>query len=304
MSLNVKSLRKFCLYIIITQTCVSLTAQSPKELFSLSNLALSKGDFIESEKYLLTILEQKEGIKKMNLIAVYNQLGIINKNLGRYKKAINYYQAGENIALNNKEKLHFKLPSLYNNLGNTFKLLGDYKKAIEYYQESLKNSNTQRISSKERNEYKALALNNIGQVYFEQKDYLRATESLSMRVKIGEKYNLAEQDLALYNFANCLRELQDYKLAEIYYKKCINIRLEKFGKEYYKLPNVYMSLGKLKLKTGNNSGALFLYKKAFNIYKLNYGEKHPYIAELLEVMGDYHLSKRIIKKQSIITKNH
>jgi len=106
-------------------------------------------------------------------------------------------------------------------------------------------------------------------------------------------------DNVYLNSANCLGKLGQSGLAEKYYKNCIDIRLRIFGQEYYKLSSAYRELGKLKLKTGNKVEALSLYAKALKTYELNYGNRHPYIAELLEVMGDYYLELKN-KKEAII----
>jgi len=174
MHLTIRSLWHISLYIILVLQSSFLIAQSPRELYGLAMSSQKKGDFFQSEKYLLSILTLKESIKEDNQIAVYNQLGIINKELGRYQKAIKYFTEGEYIALKNIKHLRYKLPSLYNNLGNIFKRKGDYKKALEHFQESLNNLNAQGLSEKERNTFKAHALNNIGLVHLEQENYSRA----------------------------------------------------------------------------------------------------------------------------------
>ncbi len=290
-----KLLQFYAVRCLIILFCLTLTydfvqAKSPKELFMLSSEALKRGDFISAERFLVKIIEKKEGIKEDNLITVYNELGIINKLLGRYDKALKYYFAGVNIALQNSEDLKYKLPSLYNNLGNVFKLMGDYKKALEYYNESIKNVDFVDFDGSKKMIEKEHAYHNIGLTYYLQKDYSKAMNSFQQSIDIITKYNLDGVDITYNNFANCLRKKGDYAKAENYYKKCIQIRTKKYGKEYYKLAYVYKDYGKLKHETNNYSKAYDLYNKALKIHLKNFGAKHPNTAEMYQIIGDYYTS--------------
>ncbi len=288
MNIFVRSVWYIFLYLFFALLCSHSVAQSPKELFILASDAQKKGEFIQSEKFLISILEEKENIEIKNLIAVYNQLGIINLSLGRYEKAIEFFRNGENIALQNIKIMRYKLPLLYHNLGIVFKQTGDYKRALEYYHESLLNLSDRKLGKKEEGAAKVTTFNNIGLIYYEQKDYLTAMVYFKKRMSIEKKYDLNGRDIAFYNYANCLRDLGDYKQAELYYKKCYDIRVKELGRNSYKLSNVYMSLGKLKFMINDNQAAVKLYSKALEISKLNFGNKHPNNAEIYETIGDYY----------------
>ena len=153
---------------------IPLFAQSPKELFELSQTAQENGDFVLAEKYLLAVLQQKEDIKANNLVAVYNGLGIINEVIGKYDKAIEYYSRGENIVLKNIGHLQYKLPSIYNNIGNVYSSMGDYKKALGYFHESIKNQYLAELPEGDRKGLLSYAYNNMGIIYFSQKNYSEA----------------------------------------------------------------------------------------------------------------------------------
>jgi len=103
-------------------------------------------------------------------------------------------------------------------------------------------------------------------------------------------------DVTYSNYANCLREMNNYLQAEKYYQKCINLRITKFGKDYYKLSTVYKAYGKLKIKTRDYNQGLYLYNKALKSYRNNYGERHPYTAEMYEIFGDYYFEQNNYKK--------
>ncbi len=269
----------------------ALASQNPGELFGLSRAAQDKGDFIQAEKFLLAILDQKESIRAKNIVAVYNQLGIINNLLGRYDKAIIYYLKGENIVINDLEILSYKLPSIYINLGNIYKHKGDYKNAIDYFQESVVILKRKEINKKWNKILLGDAYNNIGIVFYLQKDYLTAIDFYQKSVEIRIKNNFDGLSDVYSNYANCLRELNDFENAEDVYQKGIDLTKKIYGKDYYKLSYMYKAYGKLKIKKGAYLGGLALYNKALKNYIDNYGEKHPYTADMYEILGDFYFKQ-------------
>ncbi|MDF1550421.1 MAG: CHAT domain-containing protein [Bacteroidales bacterium] len=267
-------------------------AQDAREYFTLARAEMDSGNFIRAEKHLLAILKLKETIKVKNLVAVYNELGIINKSLGHYDKAIKYYQAGENLALKHIETLRYKLPSIYNNLGNCYKYKGDYKKALEYLFESIADQNIKEQKPQERNISLVNANTNIGIIYYLQNDYLRANEYFLKSLKITKKNHIGGLDEIYNNYANSLRALNDFDQADKYYRNCINICIQTSGDDYYKLAYVYKDYGTLKIKSGNHQEGLALYDKSLHTFYKKFGSKHPYTAGMLSVLGDYYLDQK------------
>lgn len=226
----------------------------------LARTEMDSGNFIRAEKNLLAILQLKETIKVKNLVAVYNELGIINKSLGQYDKAIKYYQSGENLALKHIETLRYKLPSIYNNLGNCYKYKGDYKKALEYLFESIADQNIREQEPQDRNISLAHAWNNIGIIHYLQNNYPEANKFFLNSIKIRSEKHIGGLDEVYNNYANSLRALNDFEQADKYYRNCINICIKTSGDDYYKLAYVYKDYGTLKIKAGHHKdgfGAVF-----------------------------------------------
>ena len=267
-----------------------LIAQDPVKLFEMSRTAQDKGDFKAAEQYLLEMLKQKDKLIDENVVTVYNQLGIISKSLGNYDKSADYYFKGESIALSNIKIMRYKLPSLYNNLGNLFKHKGDYEKALEYYQECIKNLDAEGLDEKERKLTLAQAYSNAGITYYFLKEYGQAKTNFEKSIRVRKDCNLKGLDIDYNNYANCLRESNDYKNSEIYYQKCIDIRIKDYGQDYYKLAFVYEEFGNLKMKNGDIHASMNLYSKALNLFINNYGTRHPYTAEIHRVIGDYYFA--------------
>ncbi len=272
--------------------CSLAFSQTPKELYIKSKEAKAKGDFIYAEDYLIKILDKKnEEIEDKNLVSVYNELGIINKLLGKYDKALKFYFKGESLVLNNEKDLDHKLPNLYNNIGNVFKLRGDYKKAMEFFLESLKYVEFSGLKGKTRIISQAQVYNNLGITYYLQKEYATAERYFEKRIRLGIEHNLEGLDIVYNNYANSLRGSGNFEKATTYYEKSIDVCLNAYGSDYYKLAFVYKDYGNLKIETKEYVEAYNLYSKALKLYLESFGTKHPFVAGMYEIMGDYYFAQ-------------
>jgi CHAT domain-containing protein len=262
------------------------------KLFDLSEKAREKGNFLQAEEYLLRILQNKKNIEAENLVVIYNELGIISKITGYYDKAIEYYTQCEKIILSNRNLLRYQLPSIYTNIGNIYQYKGDYKKALEYFNESVNNENLNKLDKKERMKILSFSYNNIGIMYFTMENFKEAVYYFKESIKIKSLYKLEGIEESYYNYANCLRELKEYKQAEINYQKCIDARIVNYGENSYRLANVYKSMGLLKMMMNDASASLKLYKKALEIYLSGYGRNHPSTADMYLVLGDFYMKQK------------
>ena len=77
---------------ILNINSFNISGQTKNELYDLSKKAWFNGDFKTSEFYLNQILLLEDSLSKRNVVAIYNRLGIINKDIGKYNDAIYYYR--------------------------------------------------------------------------------------------------------------------------------------------------------------------------------------------------------------------
>ncbi|RLD78340.1 MAG: hypothetical protein DRJ10_10520, partial [Bacteroidetes bacterium] len=287
----------FAFFLLFSQNVdLFIHAQSPKELYILSQKEIEKGNFIQSEDYLNTLLSQKENIKKDNVVAIYGLLGVLNKNMGKYDKGIAYLYKAETITINNIDQLEYKLPIIYNNLANLFKLKGNYIKAHNYFQEAIKAVKNNDTSQKDKQKEIAAIYQNIANLLMMQEKFEPAIVNLKKSIQIKKDYGFEGIDIAYNNFAICLEETNDLPIAEKYYQKCINYRIKKYGKDYFQLASVYKEFGQFNIKHKDKKKGFELYKKALQIYLKNYASKHPNTANCYEVFGDYFVDKKEYSK--------
>jgi tetratricopeptide (TPR) repeat protein len=271
-------------------------SQSNSKLYEMACKELDKGNFTKAENYLLAILGNQEKKSEEMLASVFIVMANINSSLGKNDQAVEYYVKGEKMVLESKSSMKYLLPSIYNNLGIIFKYQGDYEKAVDYYNESLHSLENPEIETKFRNGWLAQILNNLGLVLYLKKQYPLANTHFEKSIDCRKKNHLEGLDIVYNNYASSLRELHKFELATKYYDKCIEIRLNKYGPKFYRLAYVYADKGKLECSKGDLKAGLALYQKALDILLASYGRKHPYTAEICQIIGDFYSDQKNFEK--------
>ncbi len=131
-----------------------------------------------------------QGLKRIDrLAALYNNVGLIYKNLGRYpnavrflSKSLEYYEELENTR---------GAASASNNLGSVYRRLGNYEKAAEVYFRSLK------LFEELDSDFGVATINsNLANLYFDQKEFDKALKfnltSIDLLQDIGEMDETAD----------------------------------------------------------------------------------------------------------------
>lgn len=132
--------------------------------FSLSNIGaihLQMKQFEKAEPIFLSVLDliqeyslSEQGELLPEIVTIYNNLGIVYRELNDKPKAIDYYNRGIIIA-QNLDIEDESVAMLYNNLGNVYNDIGDYPEAYNALQKALdlrkKNKNIAGMAASYRN---------------------------------------------------------------------------------------------------------------------------------------------------------
>ncbi|HQG56731.1 MAG TPA: tetratricopeptide repeat protein, partial [Bacteroidales bacterium] len=84
-----------------------------------------KGDFINAQGYMISVIECNDTLPLFYRAAAYNNLGLIKRNLGLYNEALNYYNIAENISLS-KSITYSILADIYINKSRIFTFYKSY----------------------------------------------------------------------------------------------------------------------------------------------------------------------------------
>ncbi|CAC9614956.1 hypothetical protein [uncultured Gammaproteobacteria bacterium] len=213
------------------------------------------------------------------------QLGLIYHTLGKYKKAIEYYELALKSDLETYGEDHPDVARDRNNLGGAWHSLEQYEKAIGYYELALKSD--LKTYGEDHSDV-AIDRNNLGSAWYSLGKYEKAIGYYELALKSDLKtYGEDHPDVAIdhNNLGSAWKSLGKYKKAIGYYELALKSDLKTYGKNH---PTVAIRLNNL----GGAWHSLEQYEKAIEYYELalksdlkTYGEDHPQVATYRNNLG-------------------
>lgn len=190
------------------------------------------------------------------------KLGLLNKMLQNYDKAMEYYL----IAINNYQKLKQddNVASIYNNIGNVLMALNNYESAEEYFLKSIQiNLKFKAFAKLVRNYH------NLSKCELKRKRYDQSIEYLNTGIEFAKK-------LPSYRYINNLNNLigsayyykEDYTRAREYYFKAI-VYIDPTENKAYRLGIAYNNIGETYREQGDYNKALEFFEKAMVFKRQN-----------------------------------
>jgi len=162
------------------------------------------------------------------------------------------------------------LVRITNELGNNHWARGNLNESLEYYLQSL------HILEK-RNDFSKMCvpLNNIGQIYWYNKDFDKARESYNRALELAQQYKPEVSGDALLNLGILSAEEEKYQQAETFYKSALAI----YQEQNYtaNIPVIHVNLALLYEDTGRDEQAMEYHQKALDSFRTSgnrFGEMH------------------------------
>jgi CHAT domain-containing protein len=285
----------FCLLLLIFS--FDIIGQSINSLYNSSKKEWSDGNFKEAEEYLYEMLLLEDSLTDRHKVAIYNRFGLINHDIGNYKKALAYYKKAERLCIENIGEDYSLLSLVYNNMARIYKINGDLDKAVEYYNIALNSINGSDLTYNKKVNESSKIHQNLGTVYKNLKLYSKAIEHFSKSEKLKNTFSLEGLEYVYANLARTYEELNDYNKSEKFYLKSIREWEKKIRDENkYKSANVYNDYSSFLLKIGKKKDALEYFNVAHQIYLDNYGLRHPFTANSFRTIGDFYFQTDQIEK--------
>lgn len=266
-------------------------------LIRLGTVAFYQKDYQKAERLYLEVLKKETERKNdYGIGRATNQLGLIYKEVGALKKALNnFIQANEKFEFLNKKK---NVAIISNNIGDLFRQQGNYKMSMEYFLRSLEihkvlgnksslastylnigilhlslNQYTKAIDYFFKSEkfFKELkdnyelsrVYNNIGVAYFKMKNYTKALKFYTISIDLKNQLGVKEKDPSVFNnLGNIYHKKRKYDLALLNYKKSLQIEE---NKKAQKFNNSYSNIGHIYYTKGFYPKAIEYYKKALSL---------------------------------------
>ncbi|MHA1911932.1 MAG: tetratricopeptide repeat protein [Candidatus Kariarchaeaceae archaeon] len=143
-----------------------------------------KGDISQAQNYNLRAIEifHREG-RSLDLSSGFNNMGIINRDIGNYDKALEYFKEALKIQemLDNKRHISYS----FNNIGLCLYDKGNLEDALDYFNRSLKIKRTHYSTIASI----ATTLNNIGASKAEMGQFDEAFDILAESLKLRKEAN-------------------------------------------------------------------------------------------------------------------
>lgn len=179
----------------------------------LGDLRADESRYKEAEEYFLTSISY--GLKIMShepisLFMAYRSIGLLYIEIGDYQTSLAYFQKCEEFSRRKFDENHPNYSSALHNMGYVYSFMDDFDRSLLYYSKSLKIYKTIKDSLST-----AQSLNNIGNLYFDKKEYLTAGKYYDSSIQLIKLLS-KNSTRYLQPYANkCLvsYELGDYSLA-------------------------------------------------------------------------------------------
>ncbi|CAF1471574.1 unnamed protein product, partial [Adineta steineri] len=150
--------------------------------YRLGSVLYKMGQFDKAEEIYQVLLDQTKDDR--NKAPIYQQLGSIKNNHGKYEEAITLYEKSLAIYQKTCPPNHPDLAASYNNLGGTYKSMGNYPIALSYYEKALE---IKQQSLPPNHPDLASFYNNIGVIYKSMGNYPKALSYYEKSLEIKQQ---------------------------------------------------------------------------------------------------------------------
>ena len=250
----------------------------------------NSGDFINAEESMLSVLNSKKNPPEEYIVAAYNNLGVINNRLGKYKEALEYYNIAE-ARINNKLQNSISLADIYINKARIYTFQMSYHSAIEYFEKGIRIYLDKKDPDKAILQSISSAYLNFGIANYEIKDYKIAMENFERSAALKLKNNLTGIAFSYLNIAKAFVKIGNPLKAEKYYLKSLSNFKSEFGEEHYRIIELYFDYGLFLRSIGKFSESFEVLQKASSICLKNFGPKHSVVSLSYKHIGDHYLNQ-------------
>ena len=230
----------------------------------------------------------KETTDESDRGAIYNQLGVMTNDLGKYVEAIAYYEKSIRIEEKQNPCNHQSLANSYNNISNVYSSMGDYPKALASHAKALA---IRQQSLPPNHPDLAYSYNNIGSVYSSMGDYPKALSSLEKALTIQQQSLPPIHPELAHSYNNIGRvhsSMGDYPKALSSYEKALAIQRQSIPSTHPSLATSYNNIGNVYDSMSDYPKALSYYEKALAIQQQSLPPTHPDLAAFYNNMGVVH----------------
>lgn len=174
-------------------------------LLQLMRFEEAKGYFHEALPIFIDLAEKRgDSIPPVQLISIYNNLGIVHENLNEYNQAIDYYHRGISLA-KRVPKQQKNLAMLHNNLGSIHMKMGEFDEAYKNMDASLMIRKEMNDKGGEASSYRMLGILYKTQQHYE-KAFSNFYNGYSIATVVGSTSILSSISEQLFDIFHSLNQ--------------------------------------------------------------------------------------------------
>ncbi|CAF1496042.1 unnamed protein product [Adineta steineri] len=231
------------------------------------------GQLDKAEDIYQVLLDQTKDDK--NSANIYNQLGLIKYDQGKYEEALTFYEKSLAIYQKTLSPNDPQLAVSYNNIGNVHQIMRNYPKALSSHDKTLE---IDQQSLPPNHPHLAICYNNIGLVHDNMGNYPRALLSHEKALEIWQQSlppNHPDLASSYGNIGNMHRNMGNYPKALSSHEKALEIRQQSLPPTHPDLASSYNNIGAVYESMSNYSKARTFYERAVQIAQQSLPSNHP-----------------------------
>lgn len=247
-------------------------------------------DFFSAEKYFQKSIENLNK-NNVRLALVYESLGCLYSELGKYKESIKLRSRSLSIFNKFNEKYYNEKTKIFSNLGYVYKEVGKYKKAEQIFQNCL--SLYKKKPPKTYVDYAWLLLY-LGYLYEDLNELEKSKKYYDDCINLCNKHlksNHIVKAWALSSLGNIYRKLKNFKKAKELIKDAIKICKDHSFNNHVGYAFVINHLGCVFRDEKNYYQSRSLLEKSLSIYNRCYKKDHVRIALTLRDLAKLKLAE-------------
>jgi tetratricopeptide (TPR) repeat protein len=267
----------------LTECMREETSSVYKGWHRLGKLMIKLAEFNKAEKLYELLFKQTTNENEKALL--FEQLGTIKNNQGKYGEAIGFFEKSLEILQNSLPANHPSLAACYNNIVSVYYNMGKYSKVLSYFEKDLE------ISQKTlpvNHSSLATSCNNIGMVYNTMGEYSKALSYYEKALEILQKTLPANHPTVAISYDNIGRlydKMDEYSKALPYHEKALEIFQKTLPPNHPDLATSYNNIGMVYCNMREYSKAVSYYEKALQICQKTLPENHPDLAISYDNIG-------------------
>ena len=246
-------------------------------------LLLIMGETDKAENVYEVLLEQEASI--CGKPRIYNQLGCVKFNQGKYDEALNLFENASKICNNALPKNDPSVITCNINIGNVYTSIGQYSKALSYYEKAL---HIQKRSVSPDDAVLAILHNDIGNVYNYMGKYREALSCHEEALRIRQLLLPSMHPSLISSYGNVAMiyyKMNDYSMALSFYEKAAEIYEKILPPNHPDMVNSYNNIANVYNSMGEYQKALPFYEKVVRIRQQLLPPNHPNLANSYNNLG-------------------